>query len=233
MKNLTVFKTCLVFIFIAISSTLYSQKTYEFDYILEYEYNNDILTKPHNYFKFTNSKDNSYVLTVTEKDEDNFYLWLVDAKGLESASIILKSDFFEVETIGVKCQQVREFIDTNKKKHLNEYSFVNLNDTVINTVSHKHYMIKYNDQKKAERKNIPDIHYIVQNKTEFHVPNFFPESPAFINWHNNKKAVPDGIYLKAFNKLPDGTIEKENTLLQYAKIKKIIIIDGECDYTKK
>lgn len=223
----------LIVIFFIFYGNLYAQKKYEFDYVLEYEYITDSLTKPHNYFRFTNSKDNTYVLTVSEKDKDSFYLWLLDAKGLESASIILKSEFFEVESIKVMCQQVREFTDTNKKKNLNDYSFVILKDTVVNTKRHKHYMVKYNDEMKAKRKNIPDVHYILENETGFHIPNFFPQSPAFINWQNDKGAVPSGIYVKAFNKLPDGSIEKENTLLQYAKIKKFIIIDEGCDYTKK
>ena len=230
-KFYTIIKTCIIILFL--HSNSYAQKNYEFDYVLEYEYTTDTLTEPHSYFRFTNSKDNSYSLTVTEKDKDDFYLWLIDAKGLESASVILKSDFFEVESIGIQCQQVREFIDPKIKKHTSDYSFVTLNDTLINTVPHKHYKVKYNDEKKAKKKNIADVHYIVQNDTEFHVPNFFPESPGFAKWQNSRATVPNGIYFKAFNKLPDGTIEKETTLLQYTKIKKIIIVDEECDYTRK
>lgn len=207
------------------SAICFSQKKYEFDYVLEYVNQNDTLTKPQFYFRFTNSKDNSYTLTVTDKDENIFQLYLIDVNGKEYAGEMKKADFLEVDKILLKCPMHRKYVNPDKEEHLEEYMFSNLSDTLINKKLHKHYVIKY---KGSKEENLGTIHYIIENGSELHAPNFFPYSPAYTLWEAGT-VIPNGIYKKAYRVGPHESIKEETTLIQYAKIKKIIITDTDCN----
>src|SRR5687768_1182844 len=90
-----------------LSFNAFSQR-YEFDTFVEYEFIKDKGAKPEKTFEFTYSKDNSYILSVIDKDKKNFLLTFLSAEGKEAVITMSKKDFFATENITVNCSETRK-----------------------------------------------------------------------------------------------------------------------------
>lgn len=208
-----------LFILIIVSCLAYSQKNYEFNYVMEYQYTeND--GNVHNEYRFIDSKDNSFMFMVWEKGNDIMMKLITDGKFYFDK--IVKEDFF-VEAIGLKCPQ-KGVIKSNIS--LSDFDFIRQNDTIINTEKLAHFVINPTNERKIKKENLVPIHYIMDNKYSFTYPFFSPTELIFKKWKKGEN-VPNGI-LKECYSYKSGTKVPYAKLLQIVPLKKIIIIDNNC-----
>lgn len=226
-------------IFLLTSVFCFSQKQYEFDYLVDYELtiygdstnsrNNPIKEKTIKRFFLTNSKKNNYLAVVTELDSLNYQMDFKDENGLSFNVIFLKSDLNKAEFINIDCQYVRKYNNLNKFR-IKEYDFFNINDTIINGNEYERYKLTSIKPKKKKRKKLATEYYIIDNETEFHLPIFYFPT-AYEEW-KSKKNVPNGIFKERYLIDINGNINLKEKLINYSKIDKKIVIRNECDYTK-
>ncbi|SNR37931.1 hypothetical protein [Lutibacter flavus] len=233
-----------IFLIISILSitNINAQKTYEFDYVIEYKlniYKDSIKIKNHHYYKndkevpiyyLTNSNDNDYLAIITEKDSLNYRLRFTDYNGIYSDVIFLKTGFNNAEFINIKCENVIRFINPYKFR-TKYYDFITTSDTIINEKSYATYKLKPIKPKITKRKKLGTNYYIIDKSTEFHLP-ILSYSAVYEEW-KLKKNLPNGIFDERFNIDFYGNLRSKQKLIKYQKTDKKIIIQNECDYTKK
>lgn len=208
-----------LFILLIVSYSVSSQKTYEFDYVMEYQYTaND--GSLHNEYRFINSKDNDFMFMVWEKGNDIMMKLITDDKFYFDR--IVKEDFF-VEAISLRCPQKGEIKSNNS---LSDFDFIRQNDTIVNTEKLAHFVINPTNQKKVKKESLVPIHYIVDNKYNLNYPFFSPTELIFKKWKKGEN-IPNGI-LKECYSYKSGTKVPYAKLLQIVPLKKIIIIDNNC-----
>ncbi|WP_264559777.1 hypothetical protein [Flavobacterium sp. N2270] len=216
--------------FLCITSSNYSQKNYHFDTVLEYDikqftFNNKKDTI--DYF-LINSKNNSYVLHVNNDSLITKFLF-IDQNGNSVIGELNSKDFFKAETINNDCNIVRPFTNPYKKQ-VENYYYVNLKDTVINTKSYFHYAIKSNKSiSYIKRKNIKTYHYIVEKDNSNFLP-FLLSSTSYEEWKKEKN-IPNGVaYIIYFEDI-EGNITTKMTLKNHISIDKYFTIPKNCDYS--
>ena len=215
---------CII-ILLATSSTAFGQK-YEFDYVMEYEYKKDKKAKPLTYLRFTNSRDNSFNLTLYERDSLNFNMEFIDAKnGFTSENSISKKHFSEVEALGIKFPLLQKYNSKNKDQ-IKQLEFIPLKDTLINKQMCRHLVLAP-VTKKINGREQDGNHFLILPKTDFHLPNFHPGSvPYYKSITDN--TIPPGIF-KEFYTIKNGNKTDMTVLLQYTKLKKITVFDETSD----
>lgn len=129
------------FFFLIINYSIYSQKSYEFDYVMEYQYTSED-SKTHNEYRFINSKDNNFMFMVWEMGNDIMMKLITDGKFYFDK--IVREDFF-VEAISLRCPQRGEI---NSNLSLGDFDFIRQNDTIINTEKSSHFIINPTNKKK-------------------------------------------------------------------------------------
>jgi len=219
----------LLFLIVFISIPSYSQKKYLFDYMMEYDLKDTDTSKVRKEIILTNSKDNSYILRVFEKDSSNFDLIFFDQNGIYSKSILDKKSFSRAEFITLNCGVVSGYGNPYKYQTKN-YDFINKSDTIIEGQHYSHYFLKSNKPKKEKRKKLATEHFIIEKNTSFHLP-ILEFSTTYEEWKLEKN-IPNGIpkemFLLSFNKKKYSFFHK---LKQYARINKYVTIPEECNYT--
>ncbi len=219
MKSLTL--TVLLFV----SVTVFSQKTYEFDYLLEYDFYWDYRTlEPTKYIYLTNSQNNEYSAVLTEKDSATLKLDFLDHKGNHSINDIGKEEIIKSNNFNVKCGDVRPHSNT-KKSIIKRFDFIILNDTLISGKAFGHYILKSrrNDNSAIE-------HYIVNTSFDSHLP-ILRYATAFGKWELIKN-LPNGIISEKYLISAKGKKRHKLVLKKYTEINKVILIPEDCDYSK-
>jgi len=226
--------TFLLFLFI---TTCYSQKQYDFDYIIEYEttfYKDSIKIKNHHYrdkqkkihrYYLTNSKNNDYFAIVIEKDSLNYRLMFIDYNGVYSNVIFSKSDLNKAEFINIKCENVGRYFNPYKYRTRN-YDFFVLKDTVIKNETFSMYKFRSIKPKIEKRKKIGTNFFIINKSTDFHLP-ILTFSTEYEKW-KLKKNIPNGIMSERYLINYFGKLSEHEKLIKYEKIDKKIIIPKEC-----
>ena len=120
----------LSFVVLLSSFTAVSQR-YEFDTFVEYDYFKDEKSKPEKTFEFTYSKDNSYLLSIIDKDKKNFVLTFLSADGKEAVMTVSKESFFKDESTTVSCSATKKINLADIEKSTSDFSYVQLNDTIF------------------------------------------------------------------------------------------------------
>ena len=142
-----------------------------------------------------------------------------------------KVDFYKAETITNNCEQTLRYFSIGKEK-IEDYSFINLKDTIIKDTVYYHYVIKSNKSiKYQKRKKIVSAHFIVDKSSPDFAP-FLYQSIMYEEWKINKNILngyPKLIYFINYN----GTKCSELRLIKAVKIDKYLTIPDECNYTKK
>lgn len=216
----------IAFLF-SITVQLHAQK-YDFDTFTEYEYIKDSKSPVYKTFELTNSKDNSYIVSLVEKDELTFILFFKDGKGTAAAVPILKKDFFRAENINIECGYLKK--TDLRVADMKGFNFYKLNDTIIKKDTLQHYTFKSNDAKVVKKEG--EQHFIIQKNTEFHLPNLTPGSKERLMWQMDANSIPNGLSRQSYIVLKNKIIEK-TILLQYAPVKKSIIIPKDCGIINK
>ena len=222
----------LLFLIVLISIPSYSQKKYLFDYMMEYDFKYTDTSRVRKKIVLTNSKDNSYILTVSEKDSLNFQLDFLDINGIRTIVYLDKKSFIKAESISIKCDfvWVSDCISNFKPK---KNRFINKSDTLVDSEYYPHYILKSNNPKREKRKKLGTRHFIIEKNTPFHLPILNLLTPMDYNEWKLEKNIPNGILKEMF-------LETYRTnkclnfykLKQFAKINKYLVVPEECDYTK-
>lgn len=216
---MTVLKHIFLLFLLMVCHILYSQKSYEFDYVLEYEYASDD-GEPHNEYRFINSKDNGSMLMVWEEGKD-IMMKLITKNGRFYYDKIIKEDFF-VEAISLRCP----YKGDTESKNLKDFDFIKQNDTLINTEKFGYFVINPTNKKDLKKDNLVPIHYIVDNKYNFNHPFFSPSELIFKKWEKGSD-VPNGVLKECYSE-ESGKKKTLAKLLQIVPVKKIIIVDNNC-----
>jgi len=203
---------------------MHSQKTFEFDYVAEYRERGDLHRSiVSTNYKFFNSRDNSYMLTVTQ-DTKNVHMWLMVKDGQIYYDNINSEDFF-VEAISLKCPK-KWSKPNNSYENLKDYDVSQLPDTVINTNRYSYFVVKPLNKQDIEKKKQLPVYYIVDTNI-LKLPVLKPTELLYRKWIKDNKSIPAGIIKEAFVKKKEG-YESEMHLVQYTSTRKIIIVDNDC-----
>ncbi|RKS92492.1 hypothetical protein BC952_2392 [Flavobacterium limicola] len=214
------------------TSFLFSQKKYEFDYLIEFKqtyYKNSKSENTISGFYLTNSKKNNYVALVTSLDSTNYKMHFKDENGLSFNVNFKKSDLEKAEFINVNCYYVSNYNNPYKVR-IEEYDFFNLNDTIIDETEYSRYKLTSTIPRREKKKKLGTEFYIIDNNTKFHLPLLY-FSTAYEEW-KSKKNIPNGIFKERHLVDYYGKLFIREKTIGYRKINKTIIIDEECDYTR-
>lgn len=195
-------KLCLFLLLCSFS--VFAQKIYTFDYKITYDYKLNDSSKLSEVIYYTNSKDNSYILKIVEKDSLNFEFTFNDNNGIYFKSLFDKKQLENTEDFLLDCEVVKFFFNPYKYQTDN-YSFQNMKYALMEGEYYPFYILKSIDPKREKRKKLPVFYYYIENNTEFHLP-ILNHSTAYEEW-------------KLERNIPNG-IAKEMFYLDYKKTKK-------------
>lgn len=232
----------LTILFILYATFCYSQQQYEFDYLLEYEttiYKDSFqvkkgkLTEKNETFKryyLTNSKKNNYSAIITDLDSLYYTMTFKDENGISSRTTFLKSDLNNAEFINIHCKDVYSYKNQFKYR-TKEYDFFKLTDTLVNGKAYTKYKFTSIKPRKEKRHKLATKFYLIDKETAFHLP-FFELSTPYEEWKIDKN-FPTGLFYEKYIIDYYGKLNSKETLINYWKIDKKIVISEDCDYSKK
>ena len=210
-----------------------AQKTYSFDYELNYTFISDS-SKIYNHKYFLNSRDNNYQMNLITSTIDtlkyDLYLSIYDYAYLDTD--VDKNEFETNEKLNVPCNNIFKYTNIYKKK-AKEYSYFNYEDTLINGISYYHYALKSNKRLKCQkRKKLAQKHFIVTKEHKDFLP-FLNFSTALEVWNNNKNSVPNGIVYMTYILNYKNEIKNLFLLKSIKPSKKELIIPKDCEIQPK
>ncbi|MFT5754891.1 MAG: hypothetical protein ACI9FW_000184 [Flavobacterium sp.] len=223
-------KKLLILLFL--SQTIYAQKTYKFDYILEYKNKIDSTKLISNPTYYVNSKENSYqVLTYKTDSLNNMFEFFVK-EGFKRPMVhetVNRKILLETKLITIDCIAISYNSEYPFKYKVKEYYFENLKDTIIDKIPYYHYVIKSNKPLKYQkRKNIAQSHFIVDKNSPSFLP-FFKHPTIYEEWKTDMKAIPNGIIKIKYNTNWENKITDKWILEKITPIEKELIIPEDCD----
>ncbi|UJH90297.1 hypothetical protein LZ575_15730 [Antarcticibacterium sp. 1MA-6-2] len=232
----------LTFLFLLFTTLCFSQKQYEFDYLLEYEvtlYKDSVRIKNRPFHKeeksykkyyLTNSRKNNYTAVIKDLDSSYYKMIFRDQDGIYSEVSVLKSNLNKAEFINIDCRYVSPY--ENPYKHLTEdYEFFELADTLIDGTAYQHFKIASIKPKTVKRKKLGAEFYIIEKETEFHLP--VVDFPTIYEEWKTKQKLPNGIFLEKYYIDYYDRLDSKEKLINYWKIDRKIVISEDCDYTRE
>lgn len=233
----------LLFIGLLLLSTYcFSQKQYDFDYLIEYQmtfYKDSIKFNDQPFIEedeivekyyLTNSSNNSYVGIITELDSLYYKMIFKDENGLFSEVNFLKSDLNSAEFINIDCEYVSRYSNPYKLQ-IKNYDFFRLEDTIIDGKSLSKFKLESIKPRKIKRKKLGTKFYLIDKETSFHLP-VFEFSTAYEKWKATA-SLPNGILVETYFIDFYGHLSSKQKLMRYVKINKKLIFDEVCDYSEK
>ncbi len=215
------------FLFFLITINCFSQKSYSFDYLIEYSFvSYKYSTSNKKIYYLTNSKDNSYFAKIESLDTLSFSLEFIAQDKIWTKTKIEKKYFFEAEFIKGTCDSILTHRNYFKEK-TKHYKFEVLSDTIINNLSLERYKLMFIGKRKGKRSNpIGSNLYIIEDSTKFHLPTL-THPTAFGEWKEEGQ-IPNGIFKeKIFLDFEDNVAEK-HILKDYYMTNKTLIIPEDC-----
>lgn len=226
-------------IFLLTTSTVFSQKVYHFDHMLETSYtlykdsvkikNRPFRTETTSFKRFilTNANTNSYFAILTEKDSLHYTLQFREQDKIKADVVLLKAEFNAANRITTPCKYV-----LNNKNHfryqVKNYEFVKLKDTLIDAVHLKQVTLKGLKPQKIEKKKLGQQFYLIDTtQLRNHAP-ILTNATAYEEWKSAPKALPNGLLKETYFKDFYGTLDSKETVLKYQKIEKSILISKNC-----
>ena len=211
-------------------SFVFSQNNYDFDYLLVYHAS--FQDKSIEKIYLTNSKDNSYFTSLTlSKDSTYVYFDMIDRnREFVVSSRFDKELFFKARTVNFDCTNITSSHNPFKYK-IEEYEFVNYNDTLVNGTLYHHYAIKSNKRLSyIKRKKISEYHYIVSRDSKIFLP-FLAEATPYEEW-KSKRNIPNGLLKILYHLNYDRKITYKLELKTFEKIEKKITVLEDCNHKK-
>lgn len=214
-------------LFLIITSLSYSQSTYRFNYLIEYDFESiKDSTKNKTVIYLTNSLDNSYYLKITPADSSNFKLEFIKQDYIWTTFNLDKQEFYRSEFITINCDYNLVYRN-NFKFRVKEYNFITLKDTLINEAHLKRYKLEYSGRRKRKKSfPIGTNIYIIKDSTEFHLP-ILTHSTAYEEWKKDGD-IPKGIFQEKIFYDFENKLESTYKLKKVFLIKKRLIIPEDC-----
>ena len=211
-------KRVFSFAFLFFTVFFYGQKTYFFDYLIEYESKRSESEKAKTVYLLTNSKDNSYHVIAHEYNDAVINLYFRDVKGLYSSSAVHKNGFFMAENIDVPCESVRS---RKVKSYVKMFDFMVNADTLIQNQKYRNYSMQYRKERDSKKYKQGKSYYIIEQNTEFHKPLLL--FSTVFDVLVTSEIFPNGIAKEMYNSSKFG-IKSYYKLLKYTKVNKTITI---------
>ncbi len=221
-------KIFFLFLMGAMFSSGYSQKKYAFDYMLVYDFKFNDTSKVKEVFFYTNSKDNSYLLRIYEKDSLNCSISFKDQNGIQSKFESPRNKFLQLSKINLSCEFIRNLYNPFKYQTDN-YEFINKKYALMEGEYHPFYILKSNNPKREKKKKLATFYYYLENDTEFHFPLLEHET-AYEEWkleRNIPNGIPKEMYYLSYGKVEILMLYK---LKRIVKIDKILTIPEDCNF---
>lgn len=196
-----------------------AQKTYEFNYVIEYKYTNKD-KRTHSGYRFINSTNNSYIFTVWE-DKNEYAMLLTLDDGKFYYDRISKDDFF-VEAISLRCPRSGQ---EKNGENLKDYKFEKKSDTLINAERFSHFVISPLNTKEIKKHNLVPLHYIIDNKYNFNFPVLKPNEVIYRMWKKGLD-LPNGVVKELYTQ--NGGHDTYMELIQCVPVRKYIFVDQNC-----
>ena len=231
-------KSILLILILSCTSICFAQKEYTFDYFIEYDltlfkdslknkYRSkrvaDTLLKK---FLLTNSKNNQFIVILSEANNKEYQLVFKDFKGVYSKFYIDKEEFVNASIISLKCSEIVSSGNLFRRRNMN-YEYQIHRDTLIQSELYHSYFLKYKKPKKAKNKEIGSNQYIVRKEdNSYHLPIFIL-AVEYYEWEN-EKSIPNGIFSTKvfFNYM--GKKSNKYELRKIDSIKKKITVPKDC-----
>ncbi len=215
---------CMLIFAIIYVKPVYAQKTYNFNYVLEYNYEHpaeDGKNHVHTQYRFVNSADNSYMLLVSLSGDIVMMHLLLEGGRYYNGSIS-KEDFL-VEAINLRCPATG-IVPESK---LSDYTVLQKGDTIINTRAFKRVQLQPASEKKFKKGELTARQIIMDNSLNLKVPFFTPDDTAH-RFYMEGENIPNGFLKESIVTDSKGKVVGRTSLVQYIELKKIIMIDKKC-----
>lgn len=204
------------------------QRIYKFDYLIEYEYQENTEAVTEKRYILTNSQQSNYKITVKAKDSI-YELQFIDQDGVYGHFSLAKADFYQAMTFDLNCDIVTRYRNPYIYKR-KEYEFTTIKDTVINSHSFQQYILKYTGKKKKVPHDQHRIVYLLEKNTSYHLP-IFTHPIAYEEW-KKEKTLPNGIPRLMYCVQKDQEKFHSYNLKNIYKIEKFISFNKDCKRLK-
>ena len=198
-----------------------SQKIYQFDTLLEYEftYEKDSTNTVH-YIYLTTSLNNSYHLVLREVDSLNYSIYFRDNELFTANSKISKVDFEKADVINNDCQGLLKWDNSKYQKRLSKYNITEF----LETDGAQEYRLFDASHTNTEDENIAYNYYVLK-QDETVLPLF--NRPLDYEVWNTEKSIPNGTFIEF------GTFSKKYGFAKYmlklkSKINKRFQVPENC-----
>jgi len=179
-------KKIILLVLLVSSSFLFSQTEFSFDYLLHYNFVNHIdSTKNETVYYLTNSKDNSYLARITNRDSLNLNILFIKHDYLISDVVVSKNDFQSAELINIECKNISNYINRYKEK-VDVYDYIKLDKT---DSIEKYEIICLKSEKFRKKRKIGKYVLKFDYTMPFHLPNLF-FSTLYEEW-NKERDLPN------------------------------------------
>ncbi|MBP8792071.1 MAG: hypothetical protein KBE41_02490 [Lutibacter sp.] len=229
-------KTVTKLLLLLISYSSFSQKQYEFDYVLEYKinvYKDSAKIKNHNFIEkdqttstyyYTNSKDNSYYAIVQEKDSTHYKFNFIEHKGISTSEEFLKTDIHKAETIHINCKNIFKITTTYKSE---DFELIQLKDTLIYHKKYPLYKFNMTHLRKRKKEKMGANYYIIDTSFNTHLPLLF--YPILYKKWKLLENTPTGIIKERFYIDYYGRLAASEKFVGIKKTEKKIFIPKKCN----
>ena len=217
----------LLFLLFLMSTECFSQESYSFDYLIEYNFKSSTdSTSNKKVYYLTNSEDNSYFAKIESSDTLYFDLEFIAQDRIWGKTKVKQTDFINAEFISLACTRSLTYRN-HFKYRTKEYEFEILPDTILRSLPLKRYKLKYVGKRKR-KKSFPvgTNVFIIGNSTEFHKPILI-HSTAFEEWKGEGN-IPNGIFKEKIFYDYNNNIDYKYLLKNFYEINKTIVIPDEC-----
>lgn len=205
------------------------QKIYKFDYLIEYEYQENSQAATEIRYILTNSQQSNYNTTVKIKDSV-YELQFIDQDGVYGHFSLAKADFYQAKTFDLNCEIVTRYRNPYVYKR-KEYEYATFNDTVISNHSYQQYILRNTRKRKEVPHDLLRIVYLMEENTSYHLP-IFTHPIAYEEW-KKEKTLPNGIPKLMYCVQKDQEKFHSYKLKNIYKIEKFISFNKDCKRLKR
>lgn len=193
--------------------------TYNFDYVIIYKNHLEKEVDLGYSYILTNSKDNSYLVIITPMSKDSLSALFFDHDKIVAYPNFSKKEFLTKDTLNVGLNWRKDY--SYSPTHDGKCKFIMKKDTLINNKLYKHYA---SVPKKIKDSLLGSAHYIIEPKTEFHLPILVAKR----HYKRRKKdfQLPKGIFKRFYFQLNNNVnSELDFELINYTKRETFLILD--------
>ncbi|SEM18415.1 hypothetical protein SAMN04487910_4356 [Aquimarina amphilecti] len=213
-----------------------AQRTYMFDRLFEFSYQESLNLPKVKELVLTNSKNNDYYLLVQDDGKTDLKLYFHKRNNLQSTFYLDKKAFSEANRINLDCDLVeRVRIKKRDLKYSKKFIFENLKDTIINDTVFNHILFKIKSKKHIppKQRKVYDVHFITYKYKRQEYP-FLGTNYVYLSWKQmiNRDDFDLGIIKEQYAINRNGK-QYIYRLVKFSNIEnKYISVPEACDYSQ-